>query len=284
MNTEKRNGRRLLYAISEMNTAMKWGAAIVLFFVLVAVFAPILSPYDPYEMGAPYLKPSAEHLLGTNDVGQDILSELIYGTRVSLLIGIFTSLVVTVVSTILALAAGYYRGVADKLITALTNVTMGLPSLALTTLLVAYLNPGKISIIISISVTAWTGTSRILRSRILQLCEMPFVKIEKSIGMGDLVIMVKHLLPNLRDILLSRAALSVSSAMMTEAGLSFLGLGDYGAKSWGSILHYAFYQNGVIRGYYWWYLPPILCTSLAVLGFMLLGYYGVQKKEVVRGA
>lgn len=267
-----------------MNPAMRWGIAIVGFFLLVAIFAPLLAPYDPYEMGVPYLKPSAEHWLGTNDVGQDILSELIYGTRVSLLIGIFTSLVVTVVSTALALAAGYYRGTADKLITALTNVTMGLPSLALTTLLVAYLNPGKASIVISISVTAWTGTSRILRSRVLQLCEMPFIKIEKSIGMGDLVIMAKHLLPNLRDIILSRAALSVSSAMMTEAGLSFLGLGDYGAKSWGSILHYAFYQNGVIRGYYWWYLPPILCTSLAVLGFMLLGYYGVQKKEVVRSA
>ena len=162
-----------------------------------------------------------------------------------------------------------------------TNIMMGLPSLALTTLLIAYLNPGKLSIIISISLTAWPGTCRILRSRVLQLCEMPFVKIEKSLGARDIVIMVKHLIPNLKDIILSRAALSVSSAMMTEAGLSFLGLGEYGEKSWGSILHSAFYQNGVIRGYVWWYLPPIICTSLAVLGFMLLGYYGVQKAEVI---
>ncbi len=256
---------------------MKWGATIVGLFLIIAVFAPLLAPYDPYKMGTPYIKPCAEHWLGTNDVGQDLLSEMIYGTRVSLFIGVFTSIIVTVISAVVALVSGYYRGPADKVLTALTNVAMALPGIALTVLLVAYLNPGKLSVIISISVTAWTGTARILRSRVIQLCEMPFIKIEKSIGMNDFVIMVKHIIPNLRDIILSRAALSVSSAMMTEAGLSFLGLGDYGEKSWGSILHYAFYQNGVIRGYYWWYLPPILCTSLAVLGFMLLGYYGAQK-------
>lgn len=258
---------------------MKWGAAIVGLFLVIAIFAPVLAPYDPYKMGTPYIKPCAEHWLGTNDVGQDLLSEMIYGTRVSLFIGVFTSIIVTVVSTSVALMSGYYRGTVDKVLTALTNVAMALPSIALTVLLVAYLNPGKLSAIISISITAWTGTARILRSRVIQLCEMPFIKIEKSIGMNDFVIMVKHIIPNLRDIILSRAALSVSSAMMTEAGLSFLGLGDYGEKSWGSILHYAFYQNGVIRGYYWWYLPPILCTSLAVLGFMLLGYYGTQKRS-----
>ena len=278
MNTKKKK------STFKMNTSMKWGLGIALFFILVAIFAPIISPYDPHELGTPYLKPSAEHLLGTNDIGQDILSELIYGTRVSLLIGMFTSLIVTVVASLLALLAGYYRGFCDKLITAMTSITMALPSLALTMLLIAYLNPGKISIIISISLTAWTGTSRVLRSKVLQLCEMPFVKMEKALGVSDMVIMVKHILPNLRDIILSRAALSVSSAMMTEASLSFLGLGDFGEKSWGSILHYAFYQNGVIRRMVWWYLPPIICVSLATLGFMLLGYYGVQKKEGVEDA
>ena len=267
--------------LKRMNPAMRWGAVIVGFFLIVAIAAPLISPYDPYKMGIPYIKPNAEHLLGTNDVGQDLFSELIYGTRVSLFIGVFTSLLVTVTATALALLSGYYQGKVDRGITMVTNIMMGLPSLALTTLLIAYLNPGKLSIIISISLTAWPGTCRILRSRVLQLCEMPFVKIEKSLGAKDIVIMVKHLIPNLKDIILSRAALSVSSAMMTEAGLSFLGLGEYGEKSWGSILHYAFYQNGVIRGYVWWYLPPIICTSLAVLGFMLLGYYGVQKAEVI---
>ena len=262
-----------------MNPAMTAGIIIVGILALTAILAPVIAPYDPYQYGVPYEKPSADHLLGTNDVGQDIFSELLYGTRVSLLIGVFTSLVVTVIAASTALVAGYYRGWPDKLITAFTNVMMGLPNLALTTLLVAYLNPGKISIIISIALTAWTGTSRILRSRIIQLCEMPFIKIEKSLGVSDGVIMVKHLIPNLRDVILSRTALSVSNAMLTEASLSFLGFGDYGEKSWGNILHYAFYQKGVIRGFTWWYLPPILCIALSVMGFMLIGYYGAQRKE-----
>ena len=235
------------------NLSLVVGGGIVLFFVLVALLAPLLAPCDPHAMGIPYLRPSGEHLLGTNDVGQDIFSELIYGTRVSMLIGFFTAFIVTILATGLALLAGYYGGWVDRVVTALTNITMALPNLALTVLLVAYLNPGKLSVIIAISLTAWTGTTRILRARVTQLCQLPFVKIEKALG--------------------------VSSAMMSEAGLSFLGLGDYGEKSWGSILHYAFYQNGVIRGYYWWYLPPILCTSLAVLGCMLLGYYGLRNRR-----
>jgi len=267
-----------------MNGAMISGLVIVGILALTALLAPLIAPYDPYQYGVPYEKPSASHILGTNDVGQDIFSELLYGTRVSLLIGVFTSLVVTVIATATALAAGYYRGTADRLITAFTNVMMGLPSLALTTLLVAYLNPGKISVIISIALTAWTGTSRILRSRIIQLCEMPFVKIEKSLGIPDAVIMVKHIVPNIRHTILSRAALSVSNAMLTEASLSFLGFGDYGEKSWGNILHYAFYQKGVIRGFTWWYMPPILCIALSVMGFMLIGYYGAQRKEDETGA
>jgi len=268
----------------KMNAAMKAGLAIVLFFVIVAILAPVISPYDPHAMGTPYQKPSSEHWLGTNDIGQDIFSELIYGSRVSLIIGIYTSIMVTFIGTTFALLAGYYKGPWDKLITALTSVTMALPNLALTMLLIAYLNPGKISVIISISITAWTGTARVLRSKVIQLCEMPFVKMEKSLGINDFIIMFKHIVPNLKDIILSRAALAVSSAMMTEASLSFLGLGDFGEKSWGSILHYAFYQNGVIRGFTWWYLPPIICTALATLGFMLLGYYGVQKKEIMKDA
>ncbi len=143
------------------NAAMIWGAVIVGILVFVALFAPVLAPYDPFKLGIPYIKPCAEHPLGTNDVGQDLLSELIYGTRVSMFIGIFTALIVTVLAALLALVAGYYKGWVDRIVTALTNVTMGLPSLALTVLLTAYLSPGKLSMIIAISLTAWTGTSRI---------------------------------------------------------------------------------------------------------------------------
>ena len=249
------------------------GSGIVLFFVLVALLAPLLAPYDPHEMGIPYLKPCAEHLLGTNDVGQDIFSELIYGTRVSMLIGCFTAVIVTVLATGLALLAGYYGSWVDRVVTALTNITMALPNLALTVLLVAYLNPGKLSVIIAISLTAWTGTTRILRARVAQLSQLPFVKIEKALGVRDGVILVKHLIPNLKDIILTRAALAVSSAMMSEAGLSFLGLGDPTTWSWGTVLKRAWSQNAVISSPnpWWWWLVPSLCIAVYVICFNLLG-------------
>lgn len=261
------------------NIPVLLGSIIIGIFVLVAVFAPVLSPYDPAVTSTlTYAKPSAEHILGTNDVGQDIFSELIYGTRISMCIGVFAAVIVTVVGTLLALLSAWYGGWIDKAVTALTNLAMAVPGLALTTLLVCYLTPGMASIILAISITAWTGTTRVLRSQILTLKEEPFVKIEKAIGQRDLVILARHLVPNLKDIILSRGAMAVSGAMMTEASLSFLGLGAFAEKSWGAILHFAFFRNGVVRGFYWWYLPPILCTSLAVLGFMLIGYYGGQKR------
>ena len=257
-----------------LNAAATAGLLIILFFLIIAVFAPVIAPYDPKEMIASYLPPSKEHILGTNDVGQDIFSEMVYGTRVSLYIGIFAAFIVTGVGTVLALVSGYFGGVADKIITAITNIAMAVPSLPLTVLLIAYLNPGKWSLIIAISITAWTGTARILRARVMQLKELPFIKIEKTMGVHPAVILFKHILPNIKDIILTRGAMAISGAMMTEAGLSFLGLGEFGEKSWGSVLHYAFFRNSIMKKQYWWYVPPILCISVSVLGFMLLSYYG----------
>ena len=145
--------------------------------------------------------------------------------------------------------------------------------------LIAYLKSGMFSLILAISITAWTGTARILRTRVKQICELPYIKIEKAMGVSAPVIMVRHILPNLKDILLTRMALSVSGAMTTESGLSFLGLGTYGQKSWGNILHFAFFRNSILRKQIWWYLPPIICISVAVMGFMLVGYYGRQRRE-----
>ena len=261
------------------NPAVIAGGIIILFFTLVAVFASFLAPCDPAALGTAYLPPGPEHILGTNDLGQDIFSEMIYGTRVSLLLGIFSALIVTFVGTVLALTAGYYGGRVDRVICAVIDVAMAIPSLPLTMLLIAYLKSGIFSLILAISITAWTGTARILRSRVRQICEQPYIKIEKTLGVRTPVILFKHILPNLKDILLTRMALSVSSAMMTESGLSFLGLGTYGQKSWGNILHFAFFRNSILRKQVWWYLPPIVCICIAVMGFMLVGYYGLQKHD-----
>ena len=248
------------------------GVAILAIMFLVAIFAPIIAPHDPYELGIPYLRPSNQHWLGTNDIGQDIFSELIYGTRVSLLIGVASSIAVTLTGTALGLLSGYLGGWVDRVITQVTNVAMAMPSLPLTVVLVAFLSASIRNIILAICITAWTSTARIIRSRVRQLRELPFIRMEETMGAGKCYIMLRHLLPNLGDIVFIRAVLSVGSAMLMEASLSFLGLGVIGQKSWGGILHYAFFRSGVINGAYWWYVPPIVCISVSVLGFLLLSY------------
>ena len=241
----------------KLNGRVLAGLAILSVVLLVALLAPVLAPHDPYELGVPYLRPSAEHPLGTNDIGQDILSELIYGTRISLLIGVVSALAVTVVGTALGILSGYLGGWTDQII-----------------ILVAFLDASVWNIILAICITAWTSTARIIRSRVQQLKALPFIQIERTMGASGPYIMIRHILPNLGEIVFIRAVLSVGSAMLTEASLSFLGLGVIGQKSWGGILHYAFFRNGIINGSYWWYVPPILCISVSVLGFMLLSYYG----------
>ena len=259
------------------------GLVILALVLLTALLAPILAPYDPYALGVPYLPPSMAHPLGTNDIGQDILSELIYGTRVSLLIGVVSALAVTVTGTALGLLSGYLGGWADRLITQVTSVAMALPSLPLAILLSAYLDASLWNVVLAICATAWTSTARIVRSRVMQLRALPFVAAERTMGAGSGYIMLRHILPNLGEIVFVRGVLAVGSAMLTEASLSFLGLGVIGQKSWGGILHYAFFRNGIINGSYWWYVPPILCISVSVLGFMLLGEAGRRPGHAGQG-
>lgn len=252
--------------------AFKAGLFILISIALIGIFAPYLAPYSPFEMGIPYLHPSSEHLLGTNDVGQDILSELIYGTRVSLIISVVSAFVVTVIGTSVGVLSGYLGGWWDKILMELTAVAQAIPSLPVTVVLVAFLSANIWTIIIAICITSWSTTARIIRSRVLQLKELPFIKIEQTMGASHGYIMFHHVLPNVIDIIFVQGVLSVGNAMVTEASLSFLGLGVLGQKSWGGILHYAFFRNGLINGCWWWYLPPIICISVSVLGFMLLSY------------
>lgn len=274
--------KKILRELRQNKTCLV-GVLILLFFGLMAVFAPVLAPYDPEELlGAPYLKPSAQHLLGTNDIGQDIFSELIYGARVSLSVGILSAAVVTVVGSVIGIVSGYYKGAVDKVFTVLTNLAMTIPSLPLTILLVGFLKTGMLGMVVAICITSWASTARVVRSKVLQIRELPYIKIEKMLGAPDILIMFKHILPNITDIVLTRCAMSVGGAMMTESSLSFLGLGSFTRKSWGNILHFAFFRSSVLNNQWWWYLPPILCISLCMLGFMLITYHGRTRSQLIQ--
>jgi len=222
-------------------------------------------------MGVPYLSPSSAHWLGTNDIGQDILSELLYGARISLFIGITAAAIITLVGMMVGIVAGYLGGKTDWILMAICNVAMVLPSFPLAIVLAAYLGGGIKSLMISICLTAWSGTALVVRASVLQLRSAGFIRTLEAMGANSVRIMFWHIVPNISGLVLVKAALAVCSAMLAEAGLSFLGLGAETEKSWGAILHYAFFRNGVFNGYWWWYLPPVLCISLCITGFMLLG-------------
>ena len=238
--------------------------------ILIALLAPAIAPHDPWEMTAPFLPPSAEHWLGTNDLGQDIFSELVYGTRVSLLVGVISAAVITCFGSAVGAMAAYYGGVADRLIMVFINVSLAIPSLPLIIVLSTFMKRSIANIILCICLTGWVGTARIVRARAMQLKEMGFVRNCRTMGCGSLYIIFRHLIPNLKDIILTKGLLSVASAMLTETSVSYLGLGPMNTKSWGSILNDAFRVGGIFNGYWWWYVPPILCITLTIFCFLSL--------------
>lgn len=238
--------------------------------VLIALSAGQLAPYDPFEMTVPYLPPSAEHLLGTNDLGQDIFSELIFGTRTSLLVGFTAAIVITVFGSLVGIVAAYYGGIADRLIMVFINISLAVPSLPLIIVLSAFLKRSVWNIILCICITGWVGTARVVRTKAMQIREQGYIRACRTMGCRSLYIMIFHFVPNLKEIILTKGLLSVASAMLTETSISYLGLGPMTGKSWGTILNDAFRAGGVFNGYYWWYLPPILCISLTIFCFLSL--------------
>lgn len=253
-------GKKLFYA----------GLCILYFFMSLAIFAPWIAPYDPNAMGEAFLKPSFSHWLGSNDIGEDILSELIYGSRVSLVIGIVSAGIIMLIGTSLGMISGYYGGKIDSLIMGICNIVIVIPALPLILLLIAFIDAGLTNIILVICITSWASFARIVRSQVLKIRELPFIQMEQVLGLSDLRILVFHVLPNIKDLVMMKGCLAVITAMMTEAGLSFLGIGVVEQKSWGSILHYAFFRDGVLNNFWWWYMPPVLCIFLCTLGFMLI--------------
>lgn len=255
-----------------------FGLILLALFLLLAVFAPLIAPFDPWAPGRPFLPPSGTHPFGTNDIGQDIFSELIYSTRISLFVGFFAAFVSVAIGTLVGLFSGYLRGAADEVLMGTTDIVLIIPALPLMIILAAHTSPSIWNIIIVIGALWWTSTARVVRSRVLQLREMPFVEAARSLGAGDGYIVFKHILPNTLQVILAKFILAVAGAMLTEASLSFLGLGDPLQKSWGMMLNYAFSRGGFINGYWWWYLPPGICISLAVLSFVLIGF-GLEEQD-----
>jgi ABC-type dipeptide/oligopeptide/nickel transport system permease subunit len=263
--------REVRYVLLESRVGLA-GLSIIVFFTLMAVLADWIAPYNPYELvGPPYTPPNERFILGTNDIGQDIFSEFIYGSRVSLYVGLTAPLISSAVGTVLGLLSGYLGGFVDELVVGAVDVMLALPSLPLIIILAAYLGPSLNNIIIVLAVFGWPGFARIVRSQVLSLRERPYVEAARAAGAGSLRIMFRHILPHVVPLVIAHVILSATSAILTEAGLSFLGLGDPTVKSWGQILRRAQVGHALHQGLWLWVFVPGLAIALLGAGFTLLG-------------
>ena len=250
------------------------GFAIVVAFVLVGLLAPYIAPYDPYEIGVgpPYSPPSREHLLGTNDLGQDIFSRLIYGTRISLLVGFIAGLASTLLATALGILAGYYEGLFSRAIVGSMDLFLVIPGIPLILLLAAYLGPGLWSIILVITLLTWSPAARVIRGQTLAVKNRLYVEAAIAMGHSNLGVLLRHILPSILPIMFANTILRVVDAVLLEAAISFLGLGDPRKISWGMMLYFAEQRMAFAIGAWWWVIPPGLCISLLAIGFSLLAF------------
>ena len=252
----------------------KLGMAAAIFLLvlfLLSFLAPWIAPYDPVaiDVKAVLMPPSLKHPLGTDMLGRDVLSRLIYGSRISLKVGFVAVGIATVIGTFLGALAGYYGGLIDTMIMRLVDIMLCFPSFFLILAVVAFLEPSIWNIMIVIGLTSWMGVARLVRAEFLSLKERDFVLAAKAMGASDLRIIFKHLLPNAMAPILVSATLGIPGAILTEAALSFLGIGvQPPTPSWGNMLT-AGKDNLEIA---WWLsVFPGLAILLTVLAYNLLG-------------
>ncbi|MBU0703903.1 MAG: ABC transporter permease [Chloroflexi bacterium] len=251
------------------------GAVMLLVVVVVAVFAPWLAPYDPQErvqvipddILAP---PDAEHLLGRDDAGKDVLSLLIYGARVSLIVGFTASFMSMFIGTTVGLVAGYYGGRIGNTLMRLVDFLMVIPNLPLMLVIIAVMGRGLLNIILVIGLLGWTYTARLVRSQVLSIKERQFVLRARSIGAGGGRIILRHILPQVLPLIIAQAVLDISVSILAESSLAFLGLGDPTLISWGMMLNFAF-ERAISRQAWWFLLPPGFAIVWISLSLILIG-------------
>jgi ABC-type dipeptide/oligopeptide/nickel transport system permease subunit len=255
-----------------------WSGAVGLFLLgilaLMALFPQILAPYDPAELvGRPLQAPSGAHPLGTNDLGQDLLSELVWGARASLATGLVVGLLAVAIGTLAGMVSAASAGLVGSLLMRLADLTLVLPLLPLVILLSAYVGPNQRNIILLLTLVFWAFPARLVRARALNLQQEPYIEAARSVGCTTRRILFLHVWPGVRPLAIVQFVLIGSAAILAEASLSFLGLGDPAVESWGTTLYFA-RVTGAFLGdaWIWWVLPTGLLITASVLGMALVSF------------
>jgi peptide/nickel transport system permease protein len=255
------------------NARAKTGLGIILFFVLVAIFAPVIAPYAPRRIEfIPWEKPSPAHLLGVNSYGQDIFSQVIHGTRVTLLVGIFAGLLTSMIGVIVGLVSGYMGGIIGEAMMRLVDVLLVIPTLAVMIVIASFVKDMRIGgTILVIGSLSWLWMARSIRSQTLTESKRDYVDAAKALGMGPFEIMFQEILPNIFPVVTANMVMVITTSMLTEASMNFLGIGDPTLISWGKMLAIAFDNGAIMYNAWWWMLPPGFCIATLGYSFMLIG-------------
>jgi peptide/nickel transport system permease protein len=263
--------QRLRRAIG-LNPLAAAGIVLVVIFTVLAIFAPWIAPHDPAEINLParLSGPSAGHLLGTDELGRDMLSRIIHGARISMLVGSSVVTVALILGLIVGCIAGYYGGRVDRIVNiVIMNAFLSFPGILLAIAFVAFLGPGIFNLILALSIGGWVGYARLVRAQVLATREREFIEAARALGASDWRVITRHILPNMIQPVIVQAAIGMAGAILAEATMSFLGLGvPPPAASWGSMLNdgraHLFDAPHLV-------LFPALAVMLAVLSFNFIG-------------
>lgn len=251
------------------------GVVIVVVYVIVAAFAPFIAPHDPLDSSfTPLAGASGENWLGTTTDGRDIASQLIYGSRISLLVGLFGGLLATVISLVIGMVSGYAEGtIVDDILSFVTNVALVIPALPLIITLVAYSEVrGVWLIVFVISITSWAGGARAKRAQIITLRNRDFVTAAKFSGEGTTRIIFREIMPNMSSLVAAAFVGAATGAIGAEAGLAVLGLGDSQSVSWGTMLYQANAQGAITQGLWLWVFVPGLVLAILITGMSFINF------------
>jgi peptide/nickel transport system permease protein len=251
------------------------GLGILTVFIVVALAAPLLASRDGLDVtlaDGPVLgSPSSHYWLGTDENGRSVLTLLIWGSRISLLVGLLATLISMVIGTLVGLISGFFTGWTGRIFFRLTEWFLVIPFLPLAIALASVLGRSLFNIILVIGVTSWPGTALLIRSQTLSIKERAYIERAQAVGAGRWHQMGKHVLPNVMPMVFANTTLTVAIAILSETTLSFLGLGDPTRTSWGTMLNSAFDVGAITTGCWWYIIPPGVCVVLVVLSFTLIG-------------
>ncbi|SUY45425.1 binding-protein-dependent transport system inner membrane protein [Clostridium putrefaciens] len=249
------------------------GTVLILMLVIFSIVAPLIISKDinKVDLMNISMSPSKDHILGTDEMGRDVFSRLVYGGRVSLTVGMLGMLIQILIGTTLGIIAGFYGGVVDSIIMRIVDVFMCFPFFVIAIAMAAIIGPNIWNVIIIIGVLSWTGIARIVRAEILKLKKSEYIEAAHALGIKNIRILLKHLLPNIIPSVIVASTLSIASGILTEASLSFLGMGVKPPQpSWGNMLAAA--QNmRTLQSEWWLWIPPGLCVFSTVMSINFMG-------------